>query len=233
MGAERLVCASTHLAALVRQADNRLQPVIIPNGLDRFRFHASPAPVNAVLCVCRLFARKGVHKLLQAAAHIGPGAVVHIVGDGPARATLEQQAANSRATVHFHGWLDNASPKLHELYRTLAIFVLPSMAENFPVVLLEAMSAGMAIITTSDTGCAYVVGEAALLVPSDDAEALARALHRLLSDPGLRHELGRQARQRFEQHFTWPVVARRHAELYHAVLGHAKAVEAVPARAPS
>ena len=64
------------------------------------------------------------------------------------------------------------------------------------------MVAGLAIITTSETGCAEVVGDAALLVAPRDADGLRNALIRLMSHPALRAQLGRAARARVERDFT-------------------------------
>jgi len=65
------------------------------------------------------------------------------------------------------GWY-NHSPQFSSLSRTLSIFVYPSEAENFPIALLEAMAASLAIITTSKSGCAEVVGEVLATVPPKD-----------------------------------------------------------------
>jgi glycosyltransferase involved in cell wall biosynthesis len=118
--------------------------------------------------------------------------------------------------VTFWGWLDNESPQLKELYETSSMFVLPSEVENFPIALLEAMAAGLAIITTQGTGCAEVVGEAALLVPPKDPEAIRALLPRLVQDGELRRSLGRAARERLERYFTWRLVAQRYADIYAA-----------------
>ncbi|MEZ5866003.1 MAG: lysylphosphatidylglycerol synthase domain-containing protein [Geminicoccaceae bacterium] len=72
----------------------------------------------------------------------------------------------------------------------------------------------MAIVTTADTGCAEVVGDAALLVPSGDVPALGAALDRLIGDPALRARLGARARRHFERAFTWTTVAATHERLY-------------------
>jgi glycosyltransferase involved in cell wall biosynthesis len=172
----------------------------------------------ALLSVTRLFERKGLHHLLDAAAGLRRPVPIDIVGAGPQRAALEAQAARLGLPVTFHGWLDNDDQKLRDLLEKTAIFVLPSSAENFPVSLLEAMAAGMAIVTTADTGCAEVVGDAALLVPSGDVPALGAALDRLIGDPALRARLGARARRHFERAFTWTTVAATHERLYRQVL---------------
>ena len=119
--------------------------------------------------------------------------------------------------------LDNGSDEMTELYERSGIFVLPSESENFPVVLLEAMAAGLAIVTTGGTGCAEVVGDAALLVPPKDVGALREALQRLICNPGLRASLGAAARRRLVDNFGWPVIAQQYVALYGR---HARAREA-------
>jgi glycosyltransferase involved in cell wall biosynthesis len=164
--------------------------------------------------VTRMLERKGVQYVLEALAESPIAAEVNIVGDGPYLPELRRRAEALRSPARFHGWLDNRSPELRQIYESSGIFVLPSEAENFPIVLLEAMAAGLAIITTEGTGCAEVVGEAGLLVPVRDSGAIARALKRLVEDSELRQRLGAAARQRIEDNFTWRAVARRYVEEY-------------------
>jgi glycosyltransferase involved in cell wall biosynthesis len=139
---------------------------------------------------------------------------VNIVGDGPYLPELKRQAQQLNSPANLIGWLDNRSPQLHQLYETSSIFVFPSEAENFPMVLLEAMAAGLAIITTEGTGCAEVVGDAGILVPSRDPQAIGRALRRLIDDHELRRSLGEAARRRIEGNFTWQAVAARYLDEY-------------------
>jgi glycosyltransferase involved in cell wall biosynthesis len=158
--------------------------------------------------------RKGVQYVLDSLAESPVEPEVHIVGDGPFLPELRRKAEELHSPARFWGWLDNRSPELRELYQSAGIFVFPSEAENFPVVLLEAMAAGLAIITTEGTGCAEVVGDAGLLVPVRDSKAISLALRRLIDNPELRRSLGAAARRRIEERFTWTAVARRYVEEY-------------------
>ena len=76
------------------------------------------------------------------------------------------------------------------------------------------MAAGNAIVTTSGTGCAQVVGDAARLVPPSDVERLRETLAELTSDPEACGALGAAGRRRLEEHFAWSVVVERYLELY-------------------
>jgi glycosyltransferase involved in cell wall biosynthesis len=123
-------------------------------------------------------------------------------------------ANQTKTHITFWGWLDNLSAELKELFETSKIFVLPSESENFPVALMEAMAAGMAIITTRDTGCEEVVGETAILVRPKEPRELRDALLDLTSDNNLCFRLGTGARHRIKEQFNWDIVAKQYMNLY-------------------
>ena len=213
-GASRIVCPSEVLQRLVlAQGTTARKTLVIPNGLEVGEY--TPRGHGArILVVTRMLERKGVQWVLDSLAESPVDPEVHIVGDGPYLPELRRRAEALDSPARFWGWLDNRSPQLRELYESAGIFVFPSEAENFPVVLLEAMAAGLAIITTEGTGCAEVVGDAGLLVPVRDSRAIGRALKRLVENPALRQSLGAAARRRIEENFTWAAVARRYVEEY-------------------
>ena len=213
-GASRIVSPSGILERLV--LDQRPAPgktLVIPNGLE-VGDYTPHGTEPKVLVVTRMLERKGVQFLLESLAQSPIEQEVNIVGEGPYLPELRRQAEESGVKVKFWGWLDNRSPQLRELYESSTIFVFPSEAENFPIVLLEAMAAGLAIITSEGTGCAEVVGDAALLVPAKDPHAITRALQRLIHEPELRRSLGGAARRRIEENFTWSAVAGRYLAEY-------------------
>lgn len=210
-----LACPSRSLQELVEARTPGAPITTIPNGIDADRFHPNGSRRRRILVVTRMFERKGVQYLLQAVAREPLGYEVHVVGEGPYLATLRQMVPPD-APVTFWGWLDNRSRKLQALYETASIFVLPSAAENFPVTLLEAMAAGLAVVTTAGTGCAEVVGRTGLLVPSRNADSLASALKRLVQDEPLQHRMGLAARRRVHARFSWPAVTRRYVAFYRA-----------------
>jgi glycosyltransferase involved in cell wall biosynthesis len=188
--------AITSPSCFVRGLIQRKEEVaveILPNAFDPPVLPEAPKR-RRVLAVARLIERKGIRHLIDALAALGPNAEYIIAGDGPQRATLEAQARTLGLSVTFLGQVDR--DQLCHLYASSSIFVLPSMQENFPMVLLEAMSAGCAIVTTLHPGCAEVVGDAALLVPAGDSQALQEAIGALLKDPQRADALGVAAKQR-------------------------------------
>ena len=216
--AEYIVCPSQSLKKLVRQSDAEARITIIPNGFNSNKFVPNSQKRDRILVVTRMFARKGVQYVLRALSEAPSAHELIVVGDGPYLPTLRRLAQDLNVHATFLGALDNDSPKLKELYETSLIFVLASEAENFPVVLLEAMSAGCAIITTLKTGCEEVVGDAALLVDPRDATAIGAALKKLTIDRNLCDRLGRAGRHRLCQNFEWRIVAEKYRTVYQSVV---------------
>lgn len=212
-----IVFPSEHLMELARRQDTHFKACVIPNGFD-----ARPRPIGQergrppILIATRLFPRKGVQHLIEAHARLDEEVELHVIGDGPYRETLQALARQTGKPVVFHGWVENLSERFIELMGQRGVFALPSEVENFPVCLLEAMAFELPIVTSSGTGCEAVVGDAGLLVPPGDVDALAEALGRLVRSPALRAELGRAARRRLEDNFSWTAVARQYAKLYTA-----------------
>jgi glycosyltransferase involved in cell wall biosynthesis len=90
-----------------------------------------------------------------------------------------------------------------------------------PIVLLEAMSAGLAIITTENTGAEEAVGDCALLVGVGDSTAIAQRLRELVEDSALCERLGRRARHRAEDLFDWPRVGLQYQRIFDGACGNA------------
>ena len=144
---------------------------------------------------------KGIFELAEAVARIpndAPAFEVHVVGDGVDKQEFE--AAVARLDVHgrftVHGWVDEER-KL-ELIRSADVFVLPTYTEGMPVALLEAMAAGLAIITTPVGAIPEVVtpGVHGELVRPRDVDGLARAITKLCRDPELRARYGKASQER-------------------------------------
>jgi glycosyltransferase involved in cell wall biosynthesis len=219
-----IISPSRHLSALIRRSDGAARIQQIPNGIDPGQYRPDRTRVKRILVVSRLFERKGVQHLLRALDGLELDHEVEIVGTGPYLPALKSMAARLDVPAHFRGWLDGASPELRELYETSNIFVFTSESENFPMVLLEAMAAGAAIITTRGGGCQEVVGDAALLVEPGDPVGLRDTLVRLMRDPELCRRLGAAGRARMEQKFGWPSVAQQYLRVYHRNGGDAESL---------
>lgn len=219
-GAAHLIAPSQTLCGLIEATQTRGLPPVstIPYGFAAHRFAVSCRD-KRILLVSRLLPRKGFQYFLQAIANMRLDWDVNIVGDGPYRPELERVAAESLTPVRFWGWLANDAPEMRELYETSSIFVFPSISENFPVALLEAMSAGLAIIATNTSGSPEVVGDTGVLVPPADSGAIRAALVELTQTPDRIAALGDAARQRLEENFDWPIILEKMTHLYSEATG--------------
>lgn len=118
--------------------------VVIPNGIDKDKFKPFKKE-NKVLIVARLFVNKGIQDILDALKGIDLGEwKVDIVGDGPYKEFLVNKTKENKLDdkVTFHGWIDNKSDKMKELYGKASVFISASFFESFGLTALEAMQAG-------------------------------------------------------------------------------------------
>jgi glycosyltransferase involved in cell wall biosynthesis len=142
-----------------------------------------------------------------------------ICGDGYSRSILEKLAKELCIDdrVFFLGYWENAL----EVYRMLDIFVLPSFSEGFPTVNLEAMAAGLPVITTDVGGAAEAVkdGDCGYVVPPRDANALAEAILRLSDDVSLRSAMGSRAKSIVCERFASDKMAQGILEIYGEAFG--------------
>jgi colanic acid/amylovoran biosynthesis glycosyltransferase len=162
----------------------------------------SPEPGSfSLLCVGRLTPAKGQHLLLEAIAALrdsGEPVRLHLAGDGPDRASLQRhaQALAIADRVEFHGALNH--DQVRALYARCDAFVLPSFAEGIPVVLMEAMAAGLPCVSTRIAGIPELIadGESGFLASPSSLDELTSRLRQLIHDPELRSRLAANGRRR-------------------------------------
>lgn len=141
-----------------------------------------------------------------------------IVGTGSEEQTLKElaQALGVSHRVRFAGFVPNAA----QMMRSFDLFVLPSLEEPFGLVCAEAMANELPVVATRVGGIPEMVvdGECGLLVPPADDAALAKAILRLASDPGLCRRMGVAGRRRFLEHFTVEAMVEKTLRLYEQVV---------------
>lgn len=216
--ASRVVAPSHYLRGLLTPYMGGRPAELIPNGIPVDRFDPSVPKQNRLLMTGRLLPRKGFAAVLEALAGMDTDFEVHIAGDGPQRNELLRLAERCKAKVVFHGWIGREPQKLHDLYETSSIFCLPSMRENASVSLLEAMLAGMAVITSNVTGCPETIGDAGIVVRPCDAASLREPLGELLSSEKRRRELGAKARARVLANYDLAKTAEAYLGLFNEVI---------------
>lgn len=239
--------ARSQLMSLSEPGEWEKLPVIhvgIP--IDQFTPYdgaGSPATPGEVLCIGRLVPEKGQAVLIEAIAKLAerrlPGSAT-FAGEGPQRKALEALAERLGIgeRVSFRGAV--GQEELHALYQAASVFCLPSFSEGVPVVLMEAMAMRVATVSTTITGIPELIddGRSGLLVPPGRPDLLAGALQRLLSDEGLRRELGEAGRAKVLAEFDASASAAQLHALFAERVGEgslrrqAQTSEDGPRRAP-
>lgn len=189
-----------------RDVWQRLHTVRCGIDLSRFRPPArrvSDGPLR-LLTVARLVPGKGHALLLEALASLrerGIETATTFVGEGPEREALAQLAGELRLDVRLAGAV--GQDELGAFYEDAELFCLPTFAEGLGVVLLEAMAAGLPVVSSLVMGVPEVVedGKTGLLVLPGRADLLAEALARLAESGELRERLGRAGRRWVEDEF--------------------------------
>jgi glycosyltransferase involved in cell wall biosynthesis len=178
---------------------------------------------RVVLTVGRLSAEKGHAILLAALRRLQErpdmnGVRLVIAGTGNEETRLRSSATDLGTRALFLGHQPDPWP----LYHAADVFVLPSLTEGSPLVLFEAMGAGLPIVASAVGGIPEMIsdGESGLLVPPDDADRLADALARVLSDGELRERLAVVAREQSHR-FSPEQYTRRLLAIYASLLGGA------------
>jgi glycosyltransferase involved in cell wall biosynthesis len=233
--------AAIHVTcALERQQQEkwRFKPpaVVIPNGINVARFEELPCqekwrqllgipPTGTLsLFVGRLHREKRLDLLVDAFATLTrqmPDAHLLIVGpdqDGSGH-VARQQAKDLGLSdrVHFAGLL--AGSQVRQAYAEADVLVLLSHRENFGMVVLEAMAAGLPALVTREVGLATEIEQAdAGLVVAAEPEDVGAAWQKLLADPGLRTAMGERGRTLVRERFASSIVAIRMLDLFASVL---------------
>lgn len=199
---------------------------VLPTGVDCAAIEfAPPSPSRTgarIRTTARLVEKKGVDHALRALASLRERRPAlpwryDVVGDGPLRPRLEELAAACGVAdrVHFAGTVPHEEAKSH--LRSADIFLLPSRTgtdgdmEGVPVSLMEAMAAGVAVISTTHSGIPELVthGETGLLAPEGDPVALSARLEWSMDNPDGLAALARAARAKVEADFDARVIHRR------------------------
>ncbi len=194
--------------------------IVIPNAIDPLDWIEAQSHVPAhdprpypVAFLGRLDPIKDIPTLIAAAAILSPLVYLHLYGEGADRKRIEAEIARTHAPVTLHGAV--ASPQ--EALSRSGLLVLPSLAEGFGLVLIEAMAAGVPVVASDVPGIRDVIRNevTGLLVPPRDPAALASAIGRVVHDASLRERLIARAREDVRDRFSWTAVLK----LYQQLLG--------------
>ena len=187
---------------------------VLPNGVDaadvakEARPPRDPASVLRVGFLGRLDPVKRVPLLVEAMRQV-ERAELHIFGDGPDRAAVEL-ARRGMANVRLHGFADRRAA-----FEQMDVLCLPSLAEGFPMVVIEAMAAGVPVVGTDAPGLrdAIVHDETGLLFDEAGVDPIATALRDLRDHPDRAATRATAAVAHVREHLTWQSIVPRYAAL--------------------
>ena len=231
----QLVAVERVPSSNVTLVHNGIEPLPPPSDaqIDALRTELGLERQPVCLVIARLHEEKGHRFLFEAiprvAAEIGPVTYV-LVGDGPLREEFEADMRRRGLgdTVRILGWRND----IPELVGAASVLALPSVAEPFGFALVEAMSLGVPVVATAAGGATEIVADGVdgLLVPPRDPAALAGALFRVLSNPGLAAALGAAGRDS-SRRFSFERMMKGYEAVYAEIL-RLDVKEAARARPP-
>jgi glycosyltransferase involved in cell wall biosynthesis len=179
------------------------------NGIRTFATASSFAPCKATPLLVEAF-------MTIAADH--PGLRLRMIGDGSDRRRCEELAAHAdrRSQIVFTGYRTDIDAQLEQA----DVFVLPSLNENMPLALLQAMAMGLPCIAAEVGGIPEVLNaDCGVLVTPGDTGALRAAMQRLIDEPSLAVRLGAAARSRVTERFSLSRCADNHVRLWSDIFG--------------
>jgi len=216
--ADLIVVPSGYLVDVFAKFGLNATPISNFVDVERFPYRRRQSPRPIFFANRNFAAHYNVGCVLRAFAVIqskAPTARLIVAGDGPQRAALHELARELRLTnVDFLGQV--APQRMPALYEDADIYLNTPNVDNMPNSVVEAFAAGLPVVTTRAGGIPYIVRHESngLLTDCDDAEAIAAAALRLLSEPGLAVRLADQARTDVEASYTWQAVHEQWRAVY-------------------
>jgi glycosyltransferase involved in cell wall biosynthesis len=197
----------------------------VPNGVGPEFFHVrsfSGGNATKLLFVGTWIDHKGIYYLAEAFEKVlraVPEARLTIAGCLEPEEKVRRCFAPA-AQAALEVWPFVARAEISSLYAEHEIFVLPSLMEGMPLVVLEAMASGMAVVTTESSGMIDLIEDShdGLLVIPGDTESLATAITKLCFDGGLRERFGRAAQEKMKR-YRWSRSAQRHEAVFNRAMG--------------
>ena len=221
--AQGVVCITRHARAEVAALAKRTW--VVPNAVDGglFGIHGLPGAPPQILCVANIMKLKNQNRLIRALDSIAPELPFTLVFLGKVNQndpfTKEfLDLVGRRSWCQYGGFADRES--LKSALRASSVLVLPSLEENCPMAILEAMAAGVPVVAANVGGVPDLVedGVSGLLCDPYDPFSIQAGVRRFLIQPDFARKVADEANRRAQAMFRPDVVAQRHLEIYREVL---------------
>ena len=196
----------------------------IPNGVDTEIFKPLPGVRNAegkrcILYIGRLVRQKNLFSLIEAVSFLSERISLCFIGEGALERELRDYANEKGVDLEIRPGVPN--DKLPEVINEAEIFVLPSLVEGHPKVLLEAMSCGVSCVGTDVPGIRDLIqdGVTGILCPDTASPSIAQGIRRVMEERKLAETIGMNARRFIQEHYELSKLLDREIELLRAVAG--------------
>lgn len=219
-----IISPSTEVKDILAHQINPKKILVIPNFITRSYYKKSAKERNSILFVGRLdIKQKGVDSLIHALHYVQkeiPDVKLHVCGNGYSQDYLKKlvRVYGLEKNIIFHGHLDDE--ELTNMYSKCGIFVFPSLYESFGIVVTEAMSAGLPIVSYNLDCVSEILdgGKYGILVKKGEIKGLADKIIRLLKDDELREHYSRMSLERSKR-YTQVEVVRNIEKMYLNLFG--------------
>jgi len=213
------------------------ETIYVPNGAKpiqrastRYLCEHDLLPDHYVLFLGRLSPEKNCHLLIEAFERVRTEMkLVFAGGSSHTDSYVKSLRAHACERIRFLPWVSGND--LEQLLASAALFVLPSTMEGLSLALLDAMAAGVCVLTSDIPENREVVDGAGFTFRTGDPKDLERMLDVLICNPELRRQAGIRERDRVQKHYLWPEIALSIENVYHKVLGWSVEGSAAPDRA--
>jgi glycogen synthase len=215
--ATKIISVSKYMANYLKEQNN-LKSKIIYNGFSLIKQKPTKQTKN-ILYVGRLTKQKGLHHLILAMKYIN-NAHLTIVGDGFLKEELKELTKNLSIEhkITFKGYIEYN--KIKNIYKKSDIFVLPSIYEPFGIVITEAISYGLAVISTQNCGACELLEDKKdyLKIRPKNSKEIIHSITKLQTNPQYKKDISTNAQKKLKNKYSWLICAKKTYEIYKQVL---------------
>jgi glycosyltransferase involved in cell wall biosynthesis len=225
--ADGVVCITNYTRQAVAPLAKRTW--VVPNAVDQafFDIPRQTSPTNRILCVAHITYRKNQVTLIDALDPVAARTPIEViflgrVPEGGGYAEDFKRRLQSRPWCRYGGFADRQAVKKH--LESASLLVLPSREENCPMVVLEAMAAGVPVAAANVGGVPELIEDSVTgsLFDPNDLDDIRSKISHLLDQPAITRRMTDEAKRRAPIHYHPRAVAQRHLEIYREVLEKGK-----------
>jgi len=203
---------------LIRYGLNKNKIEIVNIGIKPFKKVDNNTLQGMIICNCGRFTeQKGQRYLIEAIEKINLRDIKYwIIGRGKLKGHLQNQIDSLKRENNVE--ILESRTYTADLLNQIDIFILPSLWEQFPITILEAMSIGKSIIATNVNGVPEELGDCGILINPANVDEIVDAIKLLAEDESLRKTLGQKAEERFYKYFTQEIMGEKTIKVYEEML---------------